>query len=559
MLAHVNGNKMRLVIAQLNPIVGDIEGNLERAIEILARFNEKADLVVFSELFLTGYPPRDLLERRDFVLSAQAALRELILISAKYNETGIVMGAPVLTGKKTGKGLYNAAILIWNGVILATQHKSFLPTYDVFDETRYFDPAPGVGVTLFKGQCLGISICEDAWNDPKLWPRPLYSFDPIEAQAKKGATLLINISASPFHLGKEHIRYDLIKRHAQNHKIPFLYVNQVGGNDELVFDGNSFAVDEHGNFIELAPSFEESVRIVEMDVPGSSNLHPPKDEIEPLRRALVLGIRDYVQKCGFSRAVIGLSGGIDSAVTCCLARDALGEENVLAVSMPSPYTSQESKDLSEKLAQNLKIAFVEIPISDIYKTYIESLRSPLGLGNEDAVDVTLENVQARIRGNILMAISNKFGHLVLSTGNKSELAIGYCTLYGDLTGGLAAISDVPKTTVYELAYRINQNVETIPREIIERPPSAELKPDQKDQDTLPPYEVLDSVLHHYVEEGSSLEEILKRGFDPECIKWIIKAVKKNEYKRRQVPPGIKVTTKAFGSGRRMPIATRYED
>lgn len=550
---------MRLVIAQLNPIVGDIEGNLERAIEILARFNEKADLMVFPELFLTGYPPKDLLERHDFALSVQAALRELILISAKYNETGIVMGAPVLTGKKTGKGLYNAALLIWNGAILATQHKSLLPTYDVFDETRYFDPAPSVEVVSFKGQCLGISICEDAWNDPKLWPRPLYSFDPIEVQAKKGADLLINISASPFHLGKEQIRYDLIKRHAKNHETPFVYVNQVGGNDELVFDGNSFAVDARGNFIDFAPSFEESVRIVEMDAPGNLNIRPPKDEIETLRLALVLGIQDYVRKCGFSRAVIGLSGGIDSAVTCCLARDALGEENVLAVSMPSPYTSQESKDLSEKLVQNLGISFVEIPITEIYKTYIESLSGPLRLGKEDDVDVTLENVQARIRGNILMAISNKFGHLVLSTGNKSELAIGYCTLYGDLTGGLAAISDVPKTMVYELAYHINQNVETIPREIIERPPSAELKPDQKDQDTLPPYEVLDSVLHHYVEEGTSLEEILKMGFDPESVKWIIRTVKKNEYKRKQVPPGIKVTTKAFGAGRRMPIAARYGD
>ena len=549
---------MKVAVAQLNPVIGDVEGNLEKAVATLSRFEGKADLLVFPELFLVGYPPRDLLKRPSFIRKVQAALRELVEVSGELSSTGIVIGAPVPTGKSEGSGLYNSAFLISGGEILACQHKSLLPTYDVFDETRYFDPAPEIHVTPFRDQVLGISICEDAWNDPTLWPTRLYSFDPIEALAKKGATLLINISASPFHLGKEAVRFGLIQRHARKYGSHFVYVNQVGGNDELIFDGSSLCIDKEGNAIKVFPSFDETVGIVDLDARGRPDLQPANSEIESLRKALVLGIRDYAIKCGFSKAVIGLSGGIDSALTCCLAAEALGGPNVLGVSMPSPYTSTESRALSKKLAENLGIEFEEIFISEMYRSYVASLEDHLGLKGGE-VDVTLENVQARIRGNVLMAISNRFGHLVLSTGNKSEIAVGYCTLYGDLSGGLAAISDVPKTMVYRLAEHINRNGEIIPPEIIRRPPSAELKPDQMDQDTLPPYDVLDSMLHQYVENGLSAKEIIKLGFDPETVNWVTRAVKRNEYKRKQVPPGLKVTTKAFGTGRRMPIAARYED
>ena len=548
---------MKVAVAQLNPVIGDVEGNLDKAVESLARLEGKADLLIFPELFLAGYPPRDLLKRPSFIRKTQAALRKLVEASRELSRTGIIMGTPIPTGKDEGAGLYNSAFLISSGEVVACQNKSLLPTYDVFDETRYFDPALEVCVIPFRDQLLGISICEDAWNDPTLWPTRLYPFDPIEALAKKGATLFINISASPFYLGKERVRFGLIRRHAMKYGVPFVYVNQVGGNDELIFDGSSLCINGNGYAIEIFPSFEESVGIVDLTSPASPDLKPVNGEIESLRKALVLGIRDYAEKCGFSKAVIGLSGGIDSAVTCCLAAEALGGPNVLGVSMPSPYTSTESRDLSIRLADNLGIEFEEIFITDIYRSYVESLKDQLGLKEE--VDVTLENIQARIRGNVLMAISNRFGHLVLSTGNKSEIAVGYCTLYGDMSGGLAAISDVPKTMVYRLARQINRYSEIIPTEIIRRPPSAELKPDQRDQDTLPPYRVLDSILHHYIEDGLSVRDIIELGFDPETVDWVAGAVKRNEYKRKQVPPGLKVTTKAFGTGRRMPIAARYED
>jgi NAD+ synthase (glutamine-hydrolysing) len=549
---------MKVAVAQLNPVVGDVEGNLERAVETLTRFGGKADLLVFPEQFLVGYPPRDLLKRPSFIRTVQTALDRLVEVSGELSRTGIVIGAPFPTGKDEGAGLYNSAFLICGGEVLAVQHKSLLPTYDVFDETRYFDPAPEIAVTPFRDQVLGISICEDAWNDPALWPTRLYSFDPIEALAKKGATLLINISASPFHLGKEQVRFGLIQRHARKYGIPFVYANQVGGNDELIFDGSSLCIDGEGNAIEIFPSFDETVAITDLATRGNPDLQPANDEIASLRKALVLGIRDYAKKCGFSKAVVGLSGGIDSAVTCCLAAEALGGSKVLGVSMPSPYTSKESRDLSKSLADNLGIEFEEIEITEIYRSYVKSLKGHLSL-EEDEVDVTLENIQARIRGNVLMAISNRFGHLLLSTGNKSEIAVGYCTLYGDMSGGLAAISDVPKMMVYRLAEEINRRGEIIPLEIIRRPPSAELKPDQKDQDTLPPYDLLDSILHQYVEEGLSAREIAEMGFDPDTVNWVAGAVKRNEYKRKQVPPGLKVTTKAFGTGRRMPIAARYEN
>jgi NAD+ synthase (glutamine-hydrolysing) len=547
---------MIVTIAQLNPIIGDIKGNLKKIVDTLSRCkHDSPDLVIFPELFIVGYPPRDLLERKWFIKNTQQAIRKLISISAENPQTGILVGAPQPTKKQTGRGLYNSALLIYQGKILIGQNKTLLPTYDVFDEARYFDVATEIQVLPFKDKTLGISICEDAWNDPELWPKRFYPFDPQEILAKKGASVFINISASPFHLGKEKVRFRIFKNHAKKHHIPFIFVNQVGGNDELIFDGRSMCIDKNGIPIVILPSFKEQVITIEISRTGIPNLYKPQNDIESVYEALLLGLRDYIRKCGFSKVVIGLSGGIDSAVVCCLAKEAIGSKNVLGVTMPGPFSSKGSVVDSKKLANNLDIQIKEISISSIYYSNVDSLRKHLKIGDE--VDVTLENIQARIRGNILMAISNKFGYLVLSTGNKSELAVGYCTLYGDMTGGLAVISDVPKTMVYNLANYINKATEVIPREIIEKRPSAELKPDQKDQDTLPPYNALDSILHYYIDEGYSLNKILELNFDSDLVKWVINAVDRNEYKRRQAAPGLKVTPKAFGIGRRMPIAARY--
>ena len=548
---------MRITIAQLNPFVGDTKGNLTKIINTLSQFSKQSDLIVFPELFLVGYPPRDLLEKNQFIEEAQMAVQKLMNVSTQYAQTGILLGAPTQTGKIAGKGLYNSALLIHNGKLLFKQHKYLLPTYDVFDETRYFEQAPEVQTISFNGKALGISICEDAWNDPQLWPKGrMYPFNPIEALAKKDAAIFINISASPFHMGKEEIRYRLIRNHAKKYGISFVYVNQVGANDELVFDGRSLCVDSHGEPVNIFPSFKEHVETVETNLPGTPSLYAPLEKIESLYEALILGIRDYMRKCGFSKAVIGLSGGIDSAVTCCLAKEAIGKENVLGISMPSPYSSKESIEYAIRLAVKLDIQFKVISINSIYHSYIQSLKDNLQIGED--VNVTLENLQARVRGNILMAFSNKFGYLVLSTGNKSEIAMGYCTLYGDMAGGLAVISDVPKTMVYELAGHINRKSGLIPKEIIERKPSAELKPNQSDQDSLPEYNILDQILFYYIEEGYSMKEILKLNFDPEVVKKVIWTVNKNEYKRRQAAPGLKVTTKAFGIGRRIPIAAKYD-
>lgn len=545
---------MRVTVAQLNPIVGDVEGNLKKILDVLPQcHNEQSDLVVFPELFLTGYPPRDLLERTFFIEKTQRAIEELVTLSKKYTELGILFGAPTPTGKETGKRIYNSALLVFDGCILATQHKSLLPTYDVFDETRYFDPSPSLHAISFKDEVLGISVCEDAWNDPAVFlKRRIYASDPIEELVGMGATLLINISASPFHKGKEEIRYTIIRNNAVKCKVPFVYVNQIGGNDELIFDGRSMCFDREGCPIAIFPSFKELVQTVDMKHAGTPRLYVPQDKIESVYEALILGIRDYMRKCGFSKTVVGLSGGIDSALTCILAKEACGKKNVLGISMPSQYSSPGSIEDSRRLAGTLGIQFETIPITGIYHSYLEILKEFFGR----EMNVTEENIQARIRGNILMAFSNKFGYLVLSTGNKSELAVGYCTLYGDMSGGLAVLSDVPKTMVYELAHYINKEEEIIPREILEKPPSAELRPNQTDQDTLPPYPLLDQILHYYIEEGSSQKEIMSRVGNPDTVRWVIGAVDRNEYKRRQAAPGLKVTTKAFGVGRRMPIAAK---
>lgn len=548
---------MEITLAQLNPTVGDIEGNLTQIKETISRFGEISDLIVFPELFITGYPPRDLLEKPLFIEKVQRVIQAVVQSSFKHPKTGIILGAPTLTGKTTGKGLYNSALLIHKGRILFMQHKSLLPTYDVFDEARYFDSASDVQIIKFKGRALGISICEDAWNEPELWPKGrMYPVDPIKELAKKGASIFINISSSPFYMGKEELRYHIIRNHAKKHRCPFVYVNLVGGNDELIFDGGSICVDPDGKPVHFLPSFKEHVQTINTKTPGNPSLWVPRDKCESVYEAIILGIRDYMRKCCFSKAVIGLSGGIDSAVTGCLAKEAIGSENVLGISMPSPFSSKGSLEYAKKLAKNLKIQFKIINISSIYRSYVQSLGKHLGDWRD--IDVTLENIQARIRGNILMAYSNKLDYLVLSTGNKSELAMGYCTLYGDMSGGLAVLSDVPKTMVYDLARFINRKSEVIPNEIIERKPSAELRPDQLDQDTLPPYEILDQILFYYIEEGYSLKELLKLKHDPKMVEWIIRTVNKNEYKRRQAPPGLKVTSKAFGMGRRMPIAANYD-
>ncbi len=547
---------MKIAVGQLNPTVGDITGNLAKLEAALAGAAGKADLAVFPELFLTGYPPRDLLEKSWFNRRVEEGLARIAELSRRHPETGILLGAPVSSGQPVGKGIYNAALLFSGGEIVHRQPKSLLPSYDVFDETRYFDPAPGQEPFPFRGEKLGISICEDIWNDPGFWPRQYYRDDPIRTLAEKGATLLINIAASPFTAGKDQVRFRLLSGQAARYRIPLLYVNQIGGNDELIFEGASFLLNREGAPAAVLEDFAEEVRVVETPAAGRTGTFPFRERIDTIRRALVLGIADYARKCGFPSALIGISGGIDSAVTAALAVEALGKKNVTGITMPSPYTAEISNRLAAELADNLGIALHTVEISGIFSSYLEALGEELPPG-EPAADRARENIQARIRGNILMAFSNRRGSLVLSTGNKSEMATGYCTLYGDMSGGLAVLSDLPKTGVYELAGFLNREREVIPAGTIERPPSAELKPDQTDQDTLPPYPVLDRILAHYIEENLSPEEIIARGLDPAAVNWTVGAVNRNEYKRRQAPPGLKVTGKAFGSGRRMPICARY--
>jgi NAD+ synthase (glutamine-hydrolysing) len=549
---------MKITICQYNPMVGDVAGNAKRVCDAAGSASkEGADLVVFPELFIQGYPPRDLLEQRWFIRNGQEAVRAVCACSKKYPQTGILVGTALPNDLPHGKRLYNAAVLILNGKIVFHQAKMLLPTYDVFDETRYFDPAQKVRVFKFKGERLGISICEDAWNHRDLWTGRLYTRDPIAELASEGATLIINIAASPFHLGKGNLRASLAKKHARRHGIPFLYVNQIGGNDELIFDGGSMFFDGKGALRAECPAFTESTLTVATEKLGKTSALPDFDTLEAVYQALVLGITDYARKCGFSKAIVGLSGGVDSALTAALATKALGPENVWGVALPSRYSSEGSVIDARKLAENLGIKLSVIPIENIFAASLETLAETFA---DAAPGIAEENLQARIRGTLLMALSNKFGHLLLTTGNKSELAVGYCTLYGDMNGGLSVISDLPKGMVYKLACFINASSgrEIIPSATLEKAPSAELRPNQKDQDTLPPYPALDAMLEGIVERGDSLSEMAKKGFDKKTVQWVCGAIAGSEYKRRQAAPGLKVTPKAFGIGRRFPIAAKYE-
>ena len=543
---------MKIALAQINPTIGDFDGNTEKIMAAAERARGlSCDLVVFSELVISGYPPRDLLERKDFV---ETNLKHLQKLVTSIKGIGVICGFVDKNPEKEGNPLYNSAVLFDKGKILHQTHKRLLPAYDVFDERRYFEPGTECSSFLYEDCRIGITVCEDIWNDKDFFSRQLYPVDPVERVIKEGADLLVNIAASPYYVGKREFKWDMFGGIAKKYELPLLYVNQVGGNDSVLFDGISLAFDSKGKMTARARDFEEDVVTFDTDS-QKGDMHPiSESDTQSILNALIIGTRDYVRKCGFSKAVVGLSGGIDSALTACIATRALGKENVIVIFMPSQYTSKENLEDTRELAANLGIKLLNVPIEEIFKKYLQEL-SPLFEDVE--TEVTGQNIQARIRQIILMALSNKFGYLLLSTGNKSELAVGYCTLYGDMSGGLAVISDVPKTTVYQIARFINRDNEMIPERIIQKSPSAELKPDQLDQDDLPPYEILDGILKAYIEENKAAEEIMETGFEPSVVRDIIRRVDRNEYKRHQSPPGLKVTTKSFGYGRRYPIAQRY--
>ena len=547
---------MKIALCQLNPVAGDIAGNTARVVSCLEECrSQRPDLMVFPELFLQGYPPRDLLEHSWFLEQGSRALDDLCRVSLRFPATGILVGCARAHKHSPGKGVCNSAVLISEGKQLFVQNKTLLPSYDVFDETRYFDPAASRDVVPFAGEVLGITICEDAWNSDPMWGRRLYAHDPVAELAGRGATLLINIAGSPFHLGKETLRFSLMQQHAARHALPYIFVNEVGGNDDLIFDGNSLVFNAAGEVCAHLGGFGERCEMVDTGALVPLGAPPACEEMHSVRSALVLGVRDYLHKCGFTSALVGLSGGIDSAVTAVLAAQALGPGNVRGVTMPSRYSSQGSVEDARLLAQNLGITFDVIPIEPVFTAMLDSLQGCFA--GYDA-DLTEENLQARIRGSILMALSNKFGAMLLSTGNKSELAVGYCTLYGDMNGGLSVIADLPKTMVYRLARYLNCEREIIPAATLTKPPSAELRPDQKDSDSLPDYETLDAILDLLLEKDASRDGVCRRGFEPRTVDWIIRALRMNEYKRRQAPVGLKVTPKAFGPGRRFPLAARYE-
>jgi len=554
---------MRIALAQIDTTVGDLDGNAAKILDFATRAQQDgAQLAVFPELALTGYPPRDFVEKDSFLDRTACALESIVKQSATL-EIAIVVGYVARTDHPSAIKAQNAAAVVHKGQIAFQQRKVLLPNYDVFDEARYFEPALSQSIWEFAGRRIALVICEDAWNDKQYWLRQRYRRDPVEDLIRQHADLVITINASPFNLGKRRQRHEMFESTATRFHAPVVYVNQVGGNDQLVFDGSSFAVTGDGRIAATATSFSEDITYFDVDS-GSGQRHANlADEDEAAFEALVLGTRDYIQKCGFLSVLMGLSGGIDSALVATIAVEAIGKENVIGAGLPGPYSSEHSLTDARALAENLGIRFEVISINDGYKAMKETLQ-PLFAGL--LADTTEENLQARLRGMTLMALSNKFGSLVLTTGNKSELAVGYCTLYGDMCGGLAAISDVPKTMVYRLARignarRVRNGLKAaIPENTFTKPPSAELRPDQKDSDSLPEYDALDAILAGYVERYESATEIAKNANLPlDLVRDIIRKVDRNEYKRQQAAPGLRITTKAFGIGRRFPIAHRFTE
>jgi NAD+ synthase (glutamine-hydrolysing) len=546
---------VKIALAQINPTVGDFTGNLEKIVAVSRRAAAQgARLTVFSELAICGYPPADFLEKPSFLARCSSAVDELAAATHEL-PSAVLAGVALPSSAGSGKPAVNAAVLLDRGRLLLEQHKRLLPFYDVFDEQRYFSPARHQQVIELEGVRLAITICEDAWNDKTFWPRRLYSIDPMEEIMAQHPDIHINLSSSPFWHSKREMRRQMLAAIARRDQIPVLLANQVGGNDSLIFDGSSLALNSRGELIAQAASFEEDLVIVD---PCHAELvpEPPCDDTEAAYRALVVGTRDYVRKCGFKKAIIALSGGIDSALVAAIATDALGAENVVGIGMPSPYSSTGSIDDSRQLASNLGIRFELISISELFQAFTHSLQ-PLFAGMPE--DTTEENIQPRIRGTLLMALSNKFGALVLTTGNKSEMAVGYCTLYGDMVGALAVIGDLVKTRVYAVCRWINREREIIPAPILEKPPSAELRPGQMDTDSLPPYEILDPILEAYVERYETPEQIAgSHGYPLDLVKQVVRLVERSEYKRQQAAPVLKVTSKSFGMGRRFPIAVKVQ-
>ena len=539
---------MKIGIAQINTTVGDLDGNCERILKAYRALEQQgAEIVLTPELALTGYPPQDLLFKSRFVPENLLALQRL---HAELGTAALVVGFVAPNPSEHGRPFHNAAAVLEKDQPPRIIHKTLLPTYDVFDEARYFEPGNEFQPIIIKGRTYGVTICEDIWPREYL-PRSLYLHSPVAQLVSAGAEAILNLSASPFQIGKPAQRRAMIRELAKKFAVPFFYCNSIGGNDQLVFDGNSLAVSANGGLIWQGRSFAEDTAVITNQHASSLS---ERGDMADLNDALTLGLRDYLAKCGFKTCVLGLSGGIDSAVTACLAVQAIGKENVTGVAMPSQFSSQHSVDDALTLAANLGISCLTIPIQHSFEAFKQQMREAF---TARAEDITEENMQARLRGLTLMSLSNKFGHLLLTTGNKSELAVGYCTLYGDMCGGLAILSDVPKTMVYDLARFLNRDHEIIPASTIIKPPSAELRPDQTDQDTLPPYELLDEILRLYVEENLSSTDIIARGFDEQTVRWIVRRVDLNEYKREQAAPGLKVTGRAFGMGRRMPIAQRF--
>jgi NAD+ synthase (glutamine-hydrolysing) len=545
---------VKIALGQINTTVGDFSGNAAKITEYAHRAKaEGAGLILFPELAICGYPPRDLVDRPAFVARNRETAER---IAVETSGIAVICGVVTPSGTDAGKTVMNSAALLLDGKIAFVQSKMLLPTYDVFDEMRNFAPAKSQSLFPFCGNRMALTICEDAWNDERFWKKRLYTVDPVASLIQAGGNFVLNISASPFWIGKREFRRDMLASIARQNKVPVALVNQVGGNDSLVFDGSSVVLNREGKIIAQGKSFEEDLIFFDsQSLTGDMHEQIAGDEASAYS-ALVLGTRDYMHKCGFQRAIIGLSGGIDSALTAAIATDAIGAENVIGVGMPGPYSSQGSIDDARNLAKNLGIRFELISINPAYEAYREMLRGVFAGQKED---VTEENLQSRARGMLLMALSNKFGAIVLSTGNKSELAVGYCTLYGDMAGGLAVISDVPKTMVYRLSEYVNSRHAVIPQATLEKPPSAELRPNQKDSDSLPPYEILDAVLEDYVEDSHSAEQIAAdHRFDIEVVRRVMRMVDRVEYKRQQAAPGLKISPKAFGYGRRFPIAAKSE-